>query len=193
MEAYPLHWPPSWPRTKSPENSRFGNCTIARGKKEIFLELGRMTAHDIIISTNLKLKIDGFPYSNQRQPNDRGVAVYFKLKGKPQCIPCDRWETVEDNMRAIAKTIDALRGIGRWGAEQMVDAAFTGFKALPAWKRDWWEVLGVPVNAHFEQADRAYKKLAMAHHPDHGGDSVKMAEINEAMKTFKSTIKLLHT
>lgn len=192
MEVYPLHWPPTFCRTKKPENSRFGDCTIARGKKEIFRELGRMNARDIIISTNLKLKLDGFPYSNQKQPEDRGVAVYFKLKGKPQCIPCDRWTTVEDNMRAIAKTVDALRGIGRWGAEQMVDAAFTGFKALPAWKREWWEVLGVPVNANFDQADRAYKKLAMEHHPDQGGDPVKMAEINEAMKIFKSTIKLLN-
>ena len=193
MEAYPLQWPPTWPRSKQQENSRFTNCTIARGKNEILRELGLMKAKEIIICTNLKLKIDGLPYSNQRQPDDRGVAVYFKLKGKPQCIPCDRWNTVEDNMRGIAKTIDALRGIGRWGAPQMVDAAFTGFKALPPWKKDWWEVLDVPVNAGRDQVDKAFKELAMQHHPDQGGDQIKMAALNVAMAEFRSTAGLLLT
>ncbi len=83
MEAYPLQWPPSWPRSKRPEHSRFGELTLEKGKNEIIRELELMNAKEIIISTNLKLRIDGFPYSNQRQPDDRGVAVYFKLKGKP--------------------------------------------------------------------------------------------------------------
>lgn len=35
-------------------------------------------------------------------------------------------------MRAIEKTIEALRGLERWGAKEMVNAPFRGFKALPA-------------------------------------------------------------
>ena len=185
MQAYPLQWPPTWPRSKRKENSRFGDLTIERGKNEILRELERMKAKEIIISTNLVLRNDGFPKSNQRQPEDQGVAVYFKLKGKPQCIPCDRWTRVEDNMRAIAKTVDALRGIGRWGADRMVDAAFTGFKALPAGPGNWWDVLGVPVNCNLDQVDQAYKTLALKHHPDQGGDPQKMAEINAARDTAR--------
>ena len=186
MQAYPLQWPPTWKREGCREYSRFGDCTIASEKNSILHELDLMGASEIIISSDLKIKIDGFPYSNQRQPDDRGVAVYFKLKGKSQCIPCDRWSCIQDNMRAIAKTVGALRGIGRWGADQMVDAAFTGFKALPEGNGHWWDILGVSVNATFEQVERAYKELAFEHHPDReGGDHQKMSEINSAMETAR--------
>lgn len=186
MEAYPLQWPPSWPRSKYKEYSRFGELTINIGKNEIIHELGLMNASKIIISTNLKLKNDGLPYSNQKPPKDIGVAVYFKLKGKSQCIPCDRWQRIEENMRAIAKTINALRGIGRWGAENMVEAAFTGFKSLQEGNGQWWKVLEVSMNATYEQVEEAYKKKAFQYHTDRGGDHNKMVEINLAMDTAKS-------
>jgi len=186
MEAYPLQWPPCWPRNNCQENSRFGDLTIAKGTKELLDELRKMGASEIIISTNLRLKMDGLPYSNQKQPDDCGVAVYFKLKRQPQCFPCDRWSSIQDNMRAIAKTIDALRGISRWGAEQMVNAAFTGFKALPPAKKNWWEVLGVQKDADRQQVESAFNKLAMKFHPDHGGNHTQMAELNAAMSDFRN-------
>lgn len=168
MQAYPLQWPPTWPRSKRKEGSRLGKISIEQGKNEILHELKLMGAKEIIISTNLKLRIDGYPYSNQRQPDDVGVAVYFKFKGHARCIPCDDWNKIEHNMRAIAKTVGALRGIG------MVDAAFT-----------WWKVLGVPVNATFDQVEQAYRDKAFEYHPDRGGDHQKMAEINSAMETAR--------
>jgi len=187
MEAYPLQWPPNWPRSRFQEYSRFRELSISTGKSEIIHELELMKASEIIISSNLKVKRDGFPYSNQKQPEDKGVAVYFKLKKKNQCMPCDRWSRIEDNMRAIAKTINALRGIGRWGAENMVDAAFTGFKPLPEGTGQWWKVLDVSMNATYEQVVEAYNKKALEHHPDReGGDHNRMVEINLAMDMAKS-------
>ena len=67
----------------------------------------------------------------------------------------------------------------------MVDAAFTGFKSLPQGNGRWWEVLGVSMNASFEQVNYAYKEKAFEHHPDRGGDPLKMAEINNAMETAR--------
>lgn len=188
MQAYPLQWPPTWPRTKNPEYSRFGDLSIERGKNEIIYQLDLMKAKDIIISTNLKLRKDGFPYSSQRQPEDCGVAVYFKLKGRPQCMPCDQWNRIQDNMRAIAKTVDALRGIGRWGAERMVDAAFTGFKALPSGtgdNRPWYEILEVNENASLEEVEESFKRLAFKNHPDRGGSQSQMVSINAAWESAK--------
>lgn len=179
IEAYPLAWPPGRPRTRFPERSNF-DVSLGRAIQDVRAEVDRLAGRDLIISSNLPLRRDGLPYANSSQPADRGVAVYFKYKGKPMCFACDRWQAVGDNMRAIAKTIDALRGIARWGTGDMIEQAFTGFTALPA-PESWWQVLeltgpDVPPST----IEDAHRRLAMKHHPDRGGDTEKMARINRA-------------
>lgn len=188
MEAYPLNWPAGWPRTKTPEYSRFEKRTIGLAVDGVLHELKLMKAKDIIISSNLRQRKDGLPHSDQAQPKDAGIAVYFKFNGNQQCIPCDRWQKVEHNLRAIELTIAALRGLDRWGAKDMVRAAFTGFKALPpaSINRPWWEVLEVPENAKRETVEQAYKTLARKHHPDHGGSQDRICEINAAYQYAKT-------
>lgn len=53
-------------------------------------------------------------------------------------------------------------------------------------KRDYYDILGVNKSASADEIKRAYRKLAMEHHPDrHGGDDSKFKEINEAYETLK--------
>ena len=54
---------------------------------------------------------------------------------------------------------------------------------------DYYRRLGVSKTASPEDLKQAYKKLAMRHHPDRGGDSTTFQEINEAYNTLKDPNK----
>lgn len=191
IEAFPLCWPSGRPRTDfyRRESARF-DTSFARVRDNIVREIELLTNTrrgtwgnaGIIISTNIPLRRDGLPLAGQRKPDDVGVAVYFTYKKQQRCFACDRWNAVEDNMQAIAKTIEALRGIARWGTGDMLDAAFTGFAALPApgATREWWEVLGVARTASLDEVRAAYRRAASAAHPDRGGSHARMADVNRA-------------
>src|ERR1700749_4093191 len=60
-------------------------------------------------------------------------------------------------------------------------------------KQDFYETLGVSKSASADELKRAYRKLAMSHHPDHGlGDKSaeqKFKEINEAYDILKDDQK----
>lgn len=188
-EAYPLQWPQGRPRTDRGrrEPARF-DVTLGRARdsivREVTLLAGGRWARDpnVVISSNLALRRDGLPLANQRQPDDPGVAVYFTYNKRQMSFACDRWEKVEHNMQAIAKTIEALRGIARWGTGDMLEAAFTGFSALPAPdERPWNVVLDLPADASVESIQEAWRRLAAKRHPDKpGGSHAAMSELNRA-------------
>lgn len=189
---YPLQWPIGWKRTHYPETSHFKPGSAYAESYEVMHQLELLGATNIVVSSNMQYRADGMPYARQGNIRDTGVAVYFKLNGNEQCIPCDKWTTVEDNLRAIAKTIEALRGIERWGAKEMVNAAFRGFKALPETiimgehtSRAWWEVLQVSQNADWDVIEAAYKRLLHKVHPDKGGSDFAFQEVQTAFQRAK--------
>ncbi|ULQ45839.1 J domain-containing protein [Flagellatimonas centrodinii] len=192
IESYPLYWPEGRPRTSrgERERSRF-DTSFARARDEVVRQVELMTGRyewmrreaGLILSTNMPLRRDGLPLASARPPDDPGVAVYFNYKGNPVCFACDRWLTVADNMQAIAKTIDALRGISRWGTGDMMEAAFKGFTALPApTERGWRDVLGLlpgtaPTRADIESA---FRRRRSETHPDRGGNSDEFHAVQAA-------------
>ncbi len=191
MKASPLHWPVGWPRTKRPTRSRFGDYykkpTIFNASNTILDEIRRLGGGTPIISTDLRLRQDGLPYSSQRQPEDQGAAVYFTYKGDQMVIACDNFDLIGCNLWAISKTIEAMRGIDRWGCSELLNRAFTGFKALPEQAspsniRDWWDILQVSPEADPTIIKSAYRTLARVYHPDNQetGDTNKFKELKTA-------------
>lgn len=183
IEAHPLHWPAHWPRSGNPESAAF-KTQFSKARDGLVHELELLGAERLIISSNLMLRLDGLPLSKQRQPADAGIAVYFVLDGDAQCIPCDKWAKVEDNLQAVRLTVEALRGLERWGAKNMVKAAFSGFKAIPETTsgRGWWDVLQMRKEGGIAIAETQYKRLALDYHPDKpNGSHDKMSNLNLAI------------
>jgi molecular chaperone DnaJ len=57
-------------------------------------------------------------------------------------------------------------------------------------KRDYYEVLGISKGASADEIKKAYRKAAVAHHPDkEGGDETKFKEASEAYEVLKDAQK----
>jgi DnaJ-domain-containing protein 1 len=184
--AYPLYWPEGWPRTEpyKQKQSHFKDRSIAKGREFLVDEVRRFGGTELIISSNLQLKLDGMPRSQQRQPDDRGVAIFFKRNDMDVALACDVYTTVEDNLWALCRTLEALRQIERDGSPSLINRAFKGFAQLPdPDARDWWEVLGVSRHATDREVREAYIQLAKRYHPDtgvNGGDPQKFNQVQNA-------------
>lgn len=206
MTKYPLAWPGGWKRIPDSErrNGHFGkkeyqavslipgngyyrkvDMTVSGGVKRVLEALRMMGVEegDAIISTNLKVRLDGLPRSDQKMPDDPGVAVCWVKQGwqTHKVMATDQYTTVADNLAAIAATLEAMRAIERHGGSQILDRAFIGFEALPE-PKDWRAVLGFQGQTpSLELAKDRYKDLAKRRHPDCGGSNELMAEFNRAM------------
>jgi hypothetical protein len=192
IDGYPLQYPVGKQRTIRPERARFGQHSVSQAINYLKDEVYRLGGKDLVISTNLVLTLTGRPKSGQRNPSDSGVAVYFKLKDKDQCFPCDRWDKVEHNIWAIYKSIEALRGLERWGAKDMVESAFKGFQALPSPD----QITNTKVryfagcNTLSEGKER-FRNMVAELHPDNKetGDQNKFIELNNQYTQFKQSME----
>jgi len=173
-QAYPLQWPLGRKRTEWHQRARARfekqrtrqAHTVGEGVQEILRELRLMDARDVVISSNIQLRADGLPRSGQPQPADPGVAVYFKFDGQPVALCCDCWDKVEHNLWAVVLTVEAMRGIDRWGAAKL-SATFTGYAALPAPSSPtWWKDLEVDEHATAAEIKAAYRAKMKELHPD---------------------------
>lgn len=56
-------------------------------------------------------------------------------------------------------------------------------------KRDYYDVLGVKKDASADELKKAFRRAAVEHHPDRGGDEAKFKELNEAYEVLKDSTK----
>lgn len=191
-EAYPLCWPAGYKRSASTIASRF-KSTMENAQRFLRLEIQRLGGTELIISTNIPVRNDGLLYADymRRQLDDSGVAIYFRYKKKDISMCADQYRTVWENVYALGKGVEALRGMERWGVSDFLDRVFTGFAALPPSNtyRPWWAVLGVSKNADAETVKEAYRTLSKIHHPDKGGN---VSTFDEITKAYKEALELLN-
>jgi hypothetical protein len=189
---YPLTWPIGVARTpESRRTSGPNQMPSGRIRSQLIYELDKLGVPAATVSTNVAVRRDGLPYSGQAAPADPGVVLAFSRKGVDIAMACDRWKTVDANLRAIGLTIEAIRGMERWGVNDAIERAFRGYAELPAnsiitpppASRNWWDVLEVQETASVEVIKGAYNRLLHKVHPDKaGGSDIAFMELQAAYK-----------
>jgi len=201
-QPFPLQWPAGWARTDSSKRERaLFRVTLTEGIQDLLYELRLMKADNVVITSDLPTTSKGVPYSSGKA-EDPGIAVWVVINGAERVFACDRWSTAAANLRAIGKTVEALRGLENWGAADMVTRAFSGFAALPPasapWK-GWRELLGKDVADAYEMGlvdkARTLETIKLRHrqamqiaHPDKGGTNERAAELNVALQEAEAEL-----
>jgi len=187
-QRHPLAWPAAWKRTPASARkiARFHATRDHRGDPGSFRwrkqaltvadAIGRLAdelrrlgvrAGDWLVSSDMEIRRDGLPYSDQRAPADPGVAVYFRLRGADRVLACDTWTRGADNLAAVAAHIAAIRAIDRYGVGT-IDQAFAGYAALPPKGSTWRTTLGFAPDqiVTLDDVDAAFRARARDAHPD---------------------------
>jgi hypothetical protein len=198
IEAYPLHWPPDWPRTPAHQresDGRFGGArklTMGRAISQLVDEVRLLRATNLIVSSNIPTKGNGLPYAEAKRVDDPGVSVWFDFMGKPGVVARDGFTSPAGNIRSMTLMIEGFRQVERHGGSLMLERAFTGFIAIapPNWKKPWREVFGVKGD-WAGNITALYREKARERHPDTGGHETLMAELNVAYQEARQELGAL--
>jgi len=175
----------NWPRQKnnrpkcSPFRSRYSE-TLELLEKELRMIIARKIVVQIDV-TESQIRHDGLPYASAR-PVFQGVILSFESKHGPLRYLTDSYNDWQDNLRAIALGLEALRKVDRYGITKRGEQ-YTGWKCLPAGagtivdvhdaaefisKHSGLKPLDILTNE--ELCKKAYRIAARILHPDKGGD-----------------------
>lgn len=157
-------------------------------------ELRQLSAQNVVIQIDVMeddIRLDGWPRSSVR-PDHPGVALSFESKYGPLRYSCDRFDRWQDNLRAIALGLEALRKVDRYGITKSGEQ-YTGWRQLTAGSsltsRDQAvELIGDLSNLALgpnwfdsdELTRKAYRQALKYAHPDGGGDSDLFAAVQDA-------------
>lgn len=124
------------------------------------------------------LRLDGVPRANCR-PGSPGVVLSFeatRVPGRPKLrYEIASFSRFEDNVRAIALGLEALRKVDRYGISQRGEQ-YAGWRALPSGRGDPSPDRGRKLIQDYGTVAAALK----ATHPDHGGNSSDFADVQAA-------------
>lgn len=184
----PLQWVNHIQRAKNRVKSKFKAHSVSKSCKLIKSQIGLMKGTDCIITSNIPTKTTGFAsvklYGNSQ---DTGVSIFFKLNGVQKVIQVDKYDDSNSNLYALAKSVEAMRNLERWGGVQVMGGMFTGFAALPAPD----QVTASTMTFYFEgfttkaAARPQYLDLCKKLHPDNGGEIKDFQEMKRQYEALK--------
>jgi len=195
----PVHLWPKVPTPRAKQRDAAFRASYSDTLDLLEYELGRLNARDIIVQAYFTLdqiRNDGWPRSSAN-PSQPGVIVTCQTPKGPLSFPCDTYRTFDDNLRAIALSLQALRAVDRYGVTQHAEQ-YKGFTPLPSAET----VMSPADAAHFIMVNQngsgpnavsmnsiltdarvfaeAYRSAARKVHPDAGGTHDLFVRLQEA-------------
>jgi hypothetical protein len=192
---------PMGPLAKKPRKGSQFRAKYSAILDKLETELAKLSAKSIVIEAGFELaqiRNDGWPRSVAR-PSHPDARLSFNSRGKEMAFPCATYTSMDDNLYAIALTLERLRDINRYGVTQE-DQQYRGFTALPApqdegEKRRKAAVLlaflagegfsstGVLMEPQVREA--AYRIVVKKAHPDMGGNRETWDRVQEAIGVLR--------
>lgn len=168
IESWPGEPRASHQRRNSPFRGTWTNTldTLER-------ELDHLKAKEILVQAYLSrddIRNDGWPRSSAR-PSSPGVIVSFKTPDGDLSFPCDTYNEWQDNLRAIALGLSALRAVERYGVTRRQEQ-YKGWAKLPSVpgkmsKEDALTFFGLHAGApNADNFKSVYRSAAAKLHPD---------------------------
>lgn len=157
-------------RRNSPFRGSWQNTLVTLDR-----ELEHLGARNVVVQAYLSaddIRLDGWPRAGV-SPREPGVIVSFETKGGAFSFPCDTYIHYQDNLRAIALALAALRAVERYGVTRHSEQ-YKGWAKLPAAPakmtiEDAIVFIGLHCNGvpvHPQTLMKAYRAAASRLHPD---------------------------
>lgn len=106
----------------------------ASSTKLLRRELDHLGAKNVVLELALReedIRLDGIPRAGARQPDHPGVVISFESIHGPLRYATDVFDRWQDNMRAIALGLEALRRVDRYGIVKRGEQ-YAGWKQIEA-------------------------------------------------------------
>lgn len=200
----------SWPGalTKNRKRSQF-DSSLSSTLEVLRRELRYLGARGVVLQIALQEKdfrIDGYPRATAR-PDHPGIIISFASSNVgDQSYPCDTYQSWQDNLRAVALALEALRKVERYGVDKR-GARYAGFKALPSGivlpplmsREEAAEVIASHTNEWYsagqilasdEMRDAAIKRAKVATAPDrHDGNRDQWDRVDRAVQVLAPVVR----
>lgn len=175
--------------------------TVDLLKREVRALRGRDLTVLVAVPEN-RLRLDGAPRADAN-PEHPGVVVEFETKQGVMSFPCDTFTDWRDNLRGIAKTLEAMRMIDRYGVTKHGEQ-YQAFRAIEATPMPAAERMPTTVQESldvvYQAAEmtvepgviyepdglrRIIRKAQFNTHPDRGGDATTFRRVNAAADVLR--------
>lgn len=169
---------PRWPYPEQPYRPALFKAGYGDTLEKLEYEIDRLDGSEVIIgivTDSSMIRMDGKPYERMRTTH-AGVEVSFEVPDGRRLVfhtdvhsgYTDSWQ---DNLRAIAKGLEALRAVSRYGITSGIGEQYAGFLKL--------ETSQASPDRGRELVKEAggIRQALMRHHPDQGGDPRRFADV----------------